>query len=321
VNLSLTRSWRARISFKERYMTYNLVRVCPFFLVGFSLVIHSVAQAEESKPLARLAAPVAAPTYEPQTFTFLPTDGFKPDPKTAPVDTGVVQHWRKPREVRFAVISMCGGGGGGAAGRRGKVAGARDYSVNGESAGYGGEAATLLTVLAGPFEEREELFEISIGRGGTGGSTKRSNEFIPPRPGYPTMFKSGDGKFAFRTDGGKAGESVFPLTSGGNYMGSSVAGGFTGPPTTSDHTRGGDGVFGPGGAAKPVDEDGESAQNPCAGGGGSGGMKKFSAKVSKGGDGGNGRLTIYPLPDMARLWEVLGTQSTPSAPQTPSAKP
>lgn len=82
-------------------------------------------------------------------------------------------------------------------------------------------------------------------------------------------------------------------------------------------TAGDASIFGPGGPAAPPEKRaprwggvGGDAQAPCAGGGGG---------YDGGGRGGPGRLLIYPLPDLDRVFRILAVETAPDG--KPSATP
>lgn len=98
------------------------------------------------------------------------------------------------------------------------------------------------------------------------------------------------------------GDDLNLVFAGGNGIEAALAAVF-------DGSDGAGSIFGAGGAGGKAGKPGGQTMVACAGGGGGGGQ------VAKpGGRGGAGRVVIFPVPDLERLFDVMGKLGVPSAP-------
>lgn len=198
-------------------------------------------------------------------------------------DPALEYEWKRPEQVRFALLIGCGGGGGGGASLQ-------------NHAGGGGEGARVSTYLLGPL--KDDVYKIRLGKGGDSAAA-----------GADTTFEA-EGT-AVRLRGARAGRGASLV--GGYYIGAprtgseaayGGAGGFNNQPAetggSSETALGGSGGStlsgGGGGAGLEAGGAGGAQSAPgspggrCAGGGGGGGLANVG-----GGRGGDGFLRILPV--------------------------
>lgn len=213
----------------------------------------------------------APATPETATATVrLPEVTYKPEVFTLKDgETEVAFKWRRPPEVHFVVISGCGAGNDGL-----------DFTQTpsdmglGYSGGNGGRAALPVTQLLGPLID--PIYTVTLRRGG-GQATSFAAEHI-----------------------------TISLPGGQGHLGAGrmIADRF-------EPTDGEPSIYGPGGKGTIQvfgnHAPGGAAPTDCAGGGG-GGASNPRGGPRLGGLGGPGRLAIYPLPDLDRVFRVLAEE-------------
>ncbi len=185
--------------------------------------------------------------------------------------SGSVRKWRRPRGIRYILVSGCGGGGGGAPGN----------SHNGVPSGaewgpaHGGKASVQSTVMLGPLSA--DVYEVRLGKGGGGGLAYEHKWSSDPTAGFFSSIK-GEDLTEIRFSGGAAA----PIADW----------------RTKNNVNGLDGESGPrpntGGEGGVPYSNGAKATGPCAGGGGTG-SNRTGSNPARGGEGGGGHISIVPL--------------------------
>ena len=171
------------------------------------------------------------------------------------------------RPTEVSFVLMTGCGGGGGGGPGSRISGIGGGPMGGAQGG----ASRVETHLAGPLTASS--YQVLIGRGGEGGEAGKMTEIIGTD--FHFSFEGGDRGTA-RDSGPRAAE------------------------------QGEASPYGPGGIGGLARKQGEDSSSPCAGGGGGGG-KRDLADQPLGGRGGDGRLIIYPLPDVQRMLDYMST--------------
>jgi hypothetical protein len=241
--------------------------------------------------------------------------------------------WERPQFVRFALILACGGGSGGGNPRRAHGGMLFDTGIP------PGIGAPVVTTVIGPLTEAR--YRIQIGKGGDGSAAPLDRIAVsaPGASGAP----GGDTTLSW--DGANPGRLTFPgakpdpkfIPQNTDYPNmnreeipawtvTQISGSQRGdvgkaPPERGKGSLGGFPGLGRGGTGGDPGKDGGAGEQ-CAGGGASGVLLDWNAKVV-GGKGGDGFLRIIPLVDVGvveeRLQQALAAaRVAPTGPVTPN---
>lgn len=204
--------------------------------------------------------------------------------------SGATHTWRRPPEVKYVLVSGCGGGGGGTGRYFGSspIPGVASAATRNGLGGFASEEHLHLVKVTA------DAYTIVIGGGGAGGTNPNTlNDGVSStgKAGGNTTFAGSDVSLTFSGGGSR---SLFAPTQ-------NVPSDYFFGVDNFDRTDGEGSSRGPGGrGAKANNESGTAAVIPCTGGGGAARQAGLS-----GGQGAPGFLTVFPLPDIARFARVL----------------